>query len=221
MAGYPGHVNASRQAISRCFEAEVPLIFLNRIAEETSAISVCADSEGGARRVAEVLVEGETVHIGMITGHVGSWMNSMRCGGFRRRLDELGHDLLRHYQDDFSYGSGHADALDLMDRFPRLNVIYACNDAMAFGALDAIRTVRGARVPDDVAVIGFYDVPMAAWGAYHLTTVHQLVTRMIYQTRRILMRPDRGMALSGQVFLHNGRLVQRATTRPVTLRDGE
>ncbi len=214
-------LNASRQMIARCFEAETPLIFLNRVAEDTPAISVCSNSRSGAHRVAEVLVEGGTTRICMISGQTGSWTNSMRRGGFRQRLDELGHDVLGHVQGDFSYRSGHDAALHLMDSFPRLDAIYACNDAMAFGALDAIRTVRGRKVPEDIAVIGFDDVPMAGWGAYHLTTIHQPVARMVEQTRQILMRPDRGLSLSQQLFLYDGRLIQRSTTRPVALRAGE
>lgn len=214
-------LNASQRMIARCFEAKVPLIFLNRVAEDTPAISVCSNSRSGAQRVAEVLVEGGTTRIGMISGQTGSWTNSMRRGGFRQRLDELGYDVLGHIQGDFSYESGYAAALQLLEDYPRINAIYACNDAMAFGAMDAIRIERGAKVPDDIAVIGFDDVPVAAWGAYRLTTIHQPVSQMVDQTIRVLMRPDRGLALSEQEFLFDGHLVQRCTTRPVALKDGE
>lgn len=214
-------LNASQRMIERCFEAHVPLIFLNRVAEDTPATSVCSDSRSGAQRVAEVLVESGATRIGMISGQTGSWTNSMRRGGFRQRLDELGHDVLGHIQGDFSYEGGHAAALQLMSEFPRLDAIYACNDAMAFGAMDALRFVRGARVPEDVSVIGFDDVPVAAWGAYRLTTIQQPVAEMVEQTIHVLKRPDRGLGLSEQVFLYDGHLVQRDTTRPVALREGE
>lgn len=214
-------LNASERMISRCFETKVPLIFLNRIAEDTPAISVCSNSRSGAFRIAEILVEGNTTRIGMITGQLGSWTNSMRRGGFRQRLDELGYDVLASVQGDFSYRGGHRATTELLDGYPSIDAIYACNDAMAFGALDAIRTMRGRRVPDDIAVVGFDDVPMAAWGAYRLTTIRQPVERMVEETCRILLRPDGGLGLSGQVFLHDGCLIQRATTRPVALREGE
>ncbi|MCB1341031.1 MAG: LacI family DNA-binding transcriptional regulator [Pseudooceanicola sp.] len=214
-------LNASRRMIARCFEAKVPLIFLNRVAEDTPAISVCSNSRSGARRVAEVLVEGGTTRIGMISGQTGSWTNSMRRGGFRQRLDELGYDVVGHIQGDFSYESGHAAALRLLADSPRIDAIYACNDAMAFGAMDAIRIERGARVPEDVAVIGFDDVPVAAWGAYRLTTIQQPVAPMVDETIRILKQPDRGLSMSERVVLFDGHLVQRNTTRPVALLDGE
>lgn len=214
-------LNASAAMIARCFQSHVPLIFLNRVAPETAAVSVCANSHNGARRLAEVLVEAGTTRIGMITGRSGSWTNSARRMGFRERLDELGFDVSQHVLGDFSYRSGYAAALELMDTSPRLNAIYACNDAMAFGALDALRLERKIGVPEDVAVVGFDDVPMAAWGAYRLTTIHQPVRRMIEQTCQILLRPDRGLDLSGGVFLHDGYLVQRSTSRPVAIRQGE
>ncbi len=214
-------LNASHRMIARCFEADVPLIFLNRVAEDTPAISVCVNSRSGAHRIAEVLVEGGTTRIGMISGKAGSWTNSMRRGGFRQRLDELGYDVLTSIQADFSYEGGRVAALEMMDAYPRLNAIYACNDAMAFGAMDAIRYDRGRRVPDDIAVIGFDDVPVAAWGAYRLTTIHQPVAQLVEQTIHILKRPDRGLALSEQAFLHDGHFVQRLTTSPVKLGDGD
>jgi len=214
-------LNASPTVIARCFQSHVPLIFLNRVADETAAVSVCANSRNGARRVAEILVEAGTTRIGMISGLSGSWTNSARRMGFRERLDELGFDVSAHVQGDFSYRSGYAAALELMMAAPRLDAIYAGNDAMAFGALDALRLERKVNVPEDVAVVGFDDVPIAAWGAYRLTTIHQPVRRMIEQTCQILLRSDRGLSLSGGVFLHDGYLVQRSTTRSVAVRPGE
>ena len=86
-------LNASHDAILRSFEADVPLLFLNRIQEDSAAISVCSNGESGARRMAEVLVKGGSTRIGIITGRLDSWTNSMRRRGFRHRLDELGHDI--------------------------------------------------------------------------------------------------------------------------------
>ena len=99
----------------------------------------------------------------------------------------------------------------------RLNAIYACNDVMAFGALDAIRDRGGMRVPEDISVGGFDDVPMSSWGAYRLSTIHQPVERVIQKTQEILMRPDRGLDLSGEAYLYNGRFIQRRTTRTIDL----
>jgi DNA-binding LacI/PurR family transcriptional regulator len=60
----------------------------------------------------------------------------------------------------------------LLDRFPDLDGVFAANDLMAVGALGVLRE-RGRRVPDDVAVVGYDDIPLASATSPPLTTVHQ------------------------------------------------
>lgn len=214
-------LSPSDAVIRRCYEAETPLILLNRVAEDSRAISVCSDLRAGGARAADILVEGGHERIAMITGRVGAWTNSMRRGGFRHRLDELGHDLVAVECGQYTYEAGAAAAARIMDAAPRAEAIYACNDAMAFGAIDCLRIRKGLRVPEDVAVIGFDDVPMAGWAGYSLSTIHQPVNRLIERTREIVTRPDRGLELAGSVIMQEGRYVQRDTTRPASLLDGD
>jgi DNA-binding LacI/PurR family transcriptional regulator len=214
-------LSASAAVIKRCVDSHVPVLVLNRLVEDTAAICVATDSERGASRIAEVLVEGGKSRIAMITGKTGSWTNSMRRSGFRRRLDELGFDVMASQPGEFTYDGGRDAAESLLTTYPRLDAIYACNDAMAFGALDAIRRLPSQSVPKDVAVIGFDDVPISAWGAYRLSTIRQPIGSLIEHIRDILRRGDRGLGLAGQTFLHEGCFVQRATTNPVLLRAGD
>ena len=67
--------------------------------------------------------------------------------------------------------------------------VFCVNDLMAFGALDHLRGA-GLRVPDDVSIIGFDDVPMAAWASYALTTLRQDPARIAREVVAILDRRD-------------------------------
>ena len=67
--------------------------------------------------------------------------------------------------------------LALLDRAPELDAVFAANDLMAIGALQALAE-RGRRVPDDLAVIGFDDIPLAATSVPPLTTVRQPMAEM-------------------------------------------
>ncbi|WP_168199297.1 LacI family DNA-binding transcriptional regulator [Pseudorhodobacter turbinis] len=211
----------SDAAIRRCFEANTPLILLNRVSEDSRAISVCGDLKSGAIRAADVVVEGGHRRISMITGTVGRWTTLMRRGGFRHRLDEHGLDILSQQCGDYTYAGGYHAALQIMDEAPTTDVIYANNDAMACGAMDALRQKLGLRVPDDVAVIGFDDMPMSAWESYSLSTIHQPINRLISRVCDIVNLPDRGLSLSGEITLETCRYVQRRSTRAVTLRVGD
>ena len=215
---------ASRAVIRRCTDRGVPILFLNRAVEDTAAICVCSDVAGGAARAAEVLVEGGASRIGVITGRTGrtgTWTHSARRNGFTARLKSLGLDPVMTQPGDFSYESGCLATTALLAGCPGLDAIYACNDAMALGALDTIRLTSPHRVPGDIAVIGFDDVPISAWAAYQLSTIHQPVDLLIGHVRQILDRPDRGLALAGQSAAYPCRFIQRATTRPVRLRPAD
>jgi DNA-binding LacI/PurR family transcriptional regulator len=210
-------LSASDHAIRRCFESETPVVLLNRIAEDSLAISVCGDQGAGGARLADILVEGGHTRIAVVSGRSGTWTNTHRRGAFRRRLDELDQDIWALENGNDTYEGGYEAALKLLANKRRPDAIYACNDAMAFGVMDAARNRFGLRIPDDVAVAGFDDVPMARWGAYRLSTIRQPITPLIDETMSILTAPDRGLDRTGLVSMIPGRYVQRATTRPVTL----
>ena len=208
---------ASRAVVRRCVDRSVPILFLNRMVEDTAAICVSSDVGGGAARAAEVLVEGGASRIAIITGRTGTWTHSIRRTGFTTRLQALGLHPMTTEPGDFSYESGCRATAAILAGHPGLDAIYACNDAMALGALDTIRLTSRRRVPGDIAVIGFDDVPISAWAAYRLSTIHQPVDLLIGHVRQILGRPDRGLALAGQSVAYPCRFIERGTTRPIRL----
>jgi DNA-binding LacI/PurR family transcriptional regulator len=82
---------------------------------------------------------------------------------------------------------------------------------MAFAAMDVLRFELGLRVPEDVSVVGFDDVPPAAWPSYSLTTYRQHVERMVAETVAILTEPGEDRAPRRVVL--DGSLVIRGSTR--------
>ena len=77
----------------------------------------------------------------------------------------------------FSHHSGYQWCLDLLAADPRPTAVFAANDVIAFGALDAARRV-GVRVPDELSIVGFDDIDMAGWEGFNLTTVRQPLAEM-------------------------------------------
>jgi len=70
------------------------------------------------------------------------------------------------------------------------DALFAANDLAALGAMEALRK-RGMRIPEDVLVAGFDDIPEAAWDAYRLTTFLQDGERMVAETLRLIERRGR------------------------------
>jgi DNA-binding LacI/PurR family transcriptional regulator len=84
---------------------------------------------------------------------------------------------------------------------------------MAFAVIDTIRSL-GFTVPGDVSVIGYDDVPLAAWPAYDLTTVRQPVNRMVEVAVSTLLSQIGGTGAYTQTIEIEGPLIQRGSSKP-------
>jgi LacI family transcriptional regulator len=116
--------------------------------------------------------------IGVITGPPRNHDARERLRGVRAELEEAGvtYDAVLEVPGDFTEAAGYAGAARLVaDRPP--TAILACNDAMAVGALSALRDAD-VRVPEDVAVVGFDDIPIARYVSPPLTTVRVAIARL-------------------------------------------
>ena len=93
------------------------------------------------------------------------------------------------------------------------DAIFVGNDHMAFAVMDTLRHDLGLRVPQDVSVIGYDDVPLAAWGAYQLTTVRQPVNRMVEATVDTIIGKIEDPARPAQKIEIDGPLIARGSAR--------
>ena len=84
---------------------------------------------------------------------------------------------------------------------------------MAFGALDAIRSGLGLKVPEDVSIIGFDDIPMASWPSFNLTTVRQPVRSMVDASVEDLISRIKTPEKPPNHKVINGELIVRRSSR--------
>ncbi|HJQ29852.1 MAG TPA: substrate-binding domain-containing protein, partial [Rubrobacter sp.] len=111
--------------------------------------------------------------IATVTGSGGRQVTSMRLKGYERALEEVGvtYDPALVESGDWEADGAYEATLRLLDRSPGITAFYAQNDTMAFGVMSALHE-RGLGVPEDCAVVGCDDIPMAAHAIPPLTTVH-------------------------------------------------
>ncbi len=162
---------------------------------------VDADNIGGARLATRYLLDRRRLVV-TIAGPADMTPGQDRLSGFHL---ELGHragatagDRVVH--GDFTVEGGRNAMAVLLDRFPDLDGVFAASDPMAVGAIQAL-TERGRRVPDDVGVVGFDDVPMAAGHRPPLTTVHQPVVQMGQTIANLLLDLIEGRGGPKQVLV--------------------
>jgi DNA-binding LacI/PurR family transcriptional regulator len=153
--------------------AGVPMVLAGRPPDDVCLHYVDADNRGGALAAVRHLVAAGRCRIGTIAGPAGFAAGVDRLAGYRIGAREAGMDVtgLVGY-GDFGRVSGELATQRLLDRRPDLDAVLAASDLMAAGALRALRRA-GRRVPDDVAVVGFGDAPVARQVRPRLTTVRQ------------------------------------------------
>lgn len=141
--------------------------------------SVHADDLQGAQAATRHLLSLGHRHIGVITAEPLITALNRRLEGHRAALQEAGIQLDPSLLvcGDFSVASGYRAARELLDRKPSPSAIFAFNDRMAMGAIRYLREV-GLSVPDDLAVVGFDDIPAASFFDPPLTTVRQPAEEM-------------------------------------------
>lgn len=152
--------------------------------------AVIPDNVGGARALATAMVALGHRVIGVISGPRMLTTTHDRLTGFRMGLEAEGLNLPRdHLVDgDFTRDSGAHGAIDLLDRLKGITAIWALNDVMAVGALSALRE-RGVRVPQDMSLCGFDDIPLATDLWPQLSTVRVPMAEMGAHALALALRP--------------------------------
>ena len=148
----------------------MPVVLFGRISAAPGVDCVLAENESGGRQAAEVLRDAGRRRFAVIRRANGALSDYERERGFIAALQERGLTLAQRAYADTDIVPGLKAGIDLFRQERPPDAVFCVNDTIAFGVLQAVRSV-GLRVPDDVAVIGFDDVPMASWPAFNLTTV--------------------------------------------------
>lgn len=182
-------VAMSSDIAERCEQAGVPVVLFNRYEERAGITAVTSDNAAGGRRVARFLLAGGHGRIAYIAGWEGASTQRDREAGFREGLQAAGSGIHARGIGNFRAEQAHAAARSMFDlpARDRPDAVFVANDHMAFAVMDVIRFELGLSVPGDVSVVGYDDVPPAAWPAYDLTTVRQRANRMVAETVRSLM----------------------------------
>lgn len=154
-------------SISRALPPETPVALLNCAAAGRRTIRI--DNYSGARGMTDHLLSLRHRRIAFITGPERNADAAERRRGYREALATIDAIPLE-FAGDFTEDSGYRIAPDILAMRKRPSAIFAANDAMAIGALRALREAH-LRVPEDVALAGFDDIPIARYLTPPLTTV--------------------------------------------------
>jgi LacI family transcriptional regulator len=156
----------------RAFAEFVPLVAVNCFFDYPGASRVMVDTRRGAKLAVNYLIDKGHTAIGMLAGQAPSLNLMRRVRGYRDALMAHGLPVVTEWILPGSpvVARGVESAQQLLTQYPQITAIFAYNDLLAVGAMRACQEL-GRRVPDDCAIVGFDDIPLAAMLAPPLTTV--------------------------------------------------
>lgn len=201
----------------------VPLVVIDPAGSPAlDAPTIGATNWAGGMAATGHLLELGHRRIGFIAGPPRLLCSRARLDGYRSALEDAGvpvdDELI--VPGDFYHESGFTGCETLMALPEPPTAVFAASDQMALGAIEALRR-KGLRVPQDVSVVGFDDLPEMRWSAPPLTTVRQPLAEMGKMAARTVLRQAQGGEIDAPRLELATELVVRASTAPPAARSAD
>jgi len=165
-----------------------PFVLIDHQGTGQDCPAVGAMNWSGGYNATEYLISLGHKRIGFITGSMDLGCAVDRLAGYRSALktNHIPEDEALIYEGNFDQPDGYVGASALLDLTHPPTAIFASNDVMAMGVMDAVRN-RGLRVPEDISVVGFDDIPQASLVRPALTTINQPLEKMGRVATQVLL----------------------------------
>jgi len=204
-----GH-HGDQQIIGRLVDAKIPQVVLGRPYRDDNVSFVNVDNVGGAYTAVSHLFRLGRRRIATITGPLESTVGVDRKQGYLQALNErgIGSDSDIMIEGDFTEQGGYYAMQTLLHQNP--DAVFAASDVMAIGAIRAIQE-SGRRIPDDVAVVGFDDLPLSTIREFEVTTIRQPVFQTGVRAVEVLIDQLRNGIGFPQHIILDTKLVVRSS----------
>lgn len=180
------------KALQATLPVSVPVVLLNCASPRGDVPSINIDNRGGAQAMVAHLLSLGRKRVAFIAGPQQNHDAVERLAGYREALAAAGlAHTAREVPGDFTELGGYRAVSALLDSGDPPDAVFAGNDSMAVGALSALREA-GLRVPEDVGVAGFDDIPIARYLSPPLTSVHVPISELGTRALDALLRGVRG-----------------------------
>ncbi|MFY2824188.1 LacI family DNA-binding transcriptional regulator [Ruegeria sp. MALMAid1280] len=207
-------VTMSNDLTTRCEEAGIPIVMFNRGQDDPRLSAVTSDNRAGGRAAANFLVAGGHRRLAHIAGWQKSSTGRDRAQGFSEALTDHGMEPVAVVDGKYSAETVRWLTRELFDQKDRPDAVFVGNDHMAMSVMDVLRFELGLRVPEDVSVVGYDDVPAAAAPTYDLTTVRQPVRRMVEATVTALLNRVEGETEASQIHIPGDLIIRGSARKP-------
>ena len=173
----------------------IPFVIIDPAGDPSPDVpSVGSANWSGGLMATRHLIELGHTRIAAITGPDDMMCSHARLDGFRSAMGAAGIPIVPDWVrfGDFHTSGGEQHGRELLESTDRPTAIFAGSDLQALGVLEAVRGLSlhgpGLRVPEDLSIVGYDDIPLAKWVSPRLTTVRQPLRRMAEEASRLVLR---------------------------------
>jgi LacI family transcriptional regulator len=207
---------SNSKSVNFLFSNDMPVVLIDRSIPDTQTDLVRSDSQEGAYNLTRHLIELGHKKIVTITGPREVSTASDRVSGYQRAMAEAGLEEFEDvYYDTYTLRSGYELTQQALTRNPRPTAIFGTNNFISIGVLKALRDA-GLRVPEDISVVGFDDLPSSMVVDPILTVAAQPAYEMGSQAAELLLKrisaelPE----INQEVILPTEMIIRRSSAPP-------
>ncbi len=198
--------------IDAFLEHKFPFVVIGRMEESRPINFVDVDNVGSACEAVEYLISLGRRRIATITGSLIQYVSNDRLEGYRMAMEKAGLPIQPEWvvEGSFTQAGGYAAMRSMLSC--GIDAVFAASDAMAQGAAQAIQEA-GLSIPEDIALVGFDDMPFAALMNPPLTTVRQPIQQMGCKAVEMLVNILKGQTceLPNHVILPTELVVRQSS----------
>jgi len=219
ISGVTGKSREEKEYIQGLHKKGIPAVLIDREIEGYFTNIVMIDNEGAAFKATEYCLDLGHKRIGFISAPLDIKILADRFKGYRKALEEkrIEFDKSLVIEGNQTIQSGREATKQFLNLDAPPTAIFAVNDLMAIGTLKEIQE-RGLKVPEDISVVGFDDIPLASLVNPALTTIAQPIYEMGREAMSLLVKNIEKKDLTKSKIILDTKLIVRESTAPLKRR---
>ncbi|NOI77148.1 LacI family transcriptional regulator [Vibrio coralliilyticus] len=202
----------NKSLYEECEEFNIPIVQYARVVEGTKSSYVISDNYEAGQQAAQLLVDCGVKHPVYLTGEVPTFTNDERHKGFSSEFEDLTGTLPQVVEANYDYTAALDDIRQLLKKNDRPDAVFCATDNLAMALMDVARYEINLRIPQDLQVIGFDNIPQTEWLSYQLTTFRQDFKRLARESVKIVVDQINEQNTSMVKMMVPVKLLERNTT---------
>lgn len=195
-------------------DSNIPCVLIDIYAQGSHSSSISIDNVEASIKAVTYLIEHHHKNIAIINGKLKSVVGIERYAGYCQALIDHHLELNRDYTVDgqFDEDIAYTESKELLINHPEITAIFCASDVMAVGVYRAISEL-GKKIPDDISIIGFDDLPIAKYVTPKLTTIRQDFYEFGYQSVFLLTQLIQQEQTHGSHVFIDYQLIERESVK--------